>query len=138
MAAYDYAKAMIYLQSHHAIFISDDIKKPWPLITINTTSASNIDNFNPLLDQTKNELINLAIAGSRITPLLLVTEPELMLGLSSEFIAALGMNSLTYAIEAYVSIAANPVTDACALSAIKILNNALRLAVNYSLDLQAH
>lgn len=137
-AAYDYAKAMIYLQSHQSIFISNNIKKPWPLITINTTSASNIDNFNPLLDQTKNELINLAIAGTRITPLLSVTEPELMLGLSSEFIAALGMNCLTYAIEAYVSTAANPVTDACALSAVKILSNALRRAVNYSLDLQAH
>lgn len=134
-AAYDYAKAMIYLQSHQAISINDNVKKPWLLITINTTSASNINNFNPLIDQTKNELINLAIAGSRITPLLSVTEPELTLGLSSEFITELGMNSLTYAIEAYVSTAANPVTDICALSTIKILSNALRRAVNYSLDL---
>ena len=117
--AYNYAKAMIYLQSHQSIFINDNVKKPLPLITINTTSASNIDNFNPLIDQTRNELINLAIAGSLITPLLSVTEPELMLGLSSEFIAALGMNFLTYAIEAYVLTAANSVTDACALSASK-------------------
>lgn len=80
----------------------------------------------------------MAIAGLRIIPLLSVTEPELMLGLSSEFIAAFGMNFLTYAIEVYVSTAANPVTDACALSVIKILSNALCRAVNYLLDLQAH
>ncbi|MFS1537931.1 MAG: iron-containing alcohol dehydrogenase [Candidatus Phlomobacter fragariae] len=81
-------------------------------------------------------MINFAITGSRITPLLSVTEPELMLGLSSEIYCCLGMNSLTYAIEAYVLTTANPVTAACVLSAIKILSNALRRAVNYSLDLR--
>jgi alcohol dehydrogenase len=51
--------------------------------------------------------------------------------------AATGMDALTHAIEAYVSTAANPITDACALKAITLINDNLRQAVADGQDLQA-
>ena len=43
--------------------------------------------------------------------------------------AATGMDALTHAIEAYVSVDANPVTDAAAIQSIKLIANNLRQAV---------
>jgi alcohol dehydrogenase len=51
--------------------------------------------------------------------------------------AATGMDALTHAIEAYVSTAANPITDACALKAITLISNNLRLAVRDGSDIAA-
>ena len=47
------------------------------------------------------------------------------------------MDALTHAIEAYVSTAATPITDACALKAISLISENLRQAVDDGNDLQA-
>jgi alcohol dehydrogenase len=47
------------------------------------------------------------------------------------------MDALTHAIEAYVSTAANPITDACAIKAIELISANLRLAVRDGSDMAA-
>ena len=47
------------------------------------------------------------------------------------------MDALTHAIEAYVSTAANPITDACAIKAMELISQNLRQAVNDGKDLTA-
>jgi alcohol dehydrogenase len=64
-------------------------------------------------------------------------DPELTLDLPPAITAATGMDALTHAIEAYVSTAANPITDACALKAMTLISNNLRLAVRDGSDLAA-
>ncbi|MGL4673265.1 MAG: L-threonine dehydrogenase, partial [Wohlfahrtiimonas sp.] len=51
--------------------------------------------------------------------------------------AATGMDALTHAVEAYVSTAATPITDACAVKAIEIIHKSLRNAVNDGKDMAA-
>ena len=71
----------------------------------------------------------MAIVDKHVTPLLSVNDSSLMIGMPKSLTAATGMDALTHAIEAYVSIAATPITDACALKAVTMIAENLPLAV---------
>jgi len=47
------------------------------------------------------------------------------------------MDALTHAIEAYVSTASNPVTDACAIRAMKLISSYLPTAVEDGKNVKA-
>lgn len=73
----------------------------------------------------------------KVTPTISVDDPLLMLGMPKGLTAATGMDALTHAIEAYVSTASTPVTDACALHAMRLVSNYLRTAVLHGDNLEA-
>jgi alcohol dehydrogenase len=100
-----------------------------PLIAINTTSgtASEMTRFAIITDETRH--VKMAIVDWRTTPVLSVDDPDLMEGMPKGLTAATGMDALTHAVEAYVSTAATPVTDASALHAIKLIARYLPRAV---------
>lgn len=100
-----------------------------PLIAINTTAgtASEMTRFCIITDEEAH--IKMAIVDKHVTPLVAINDPELMMDMPKHLIAATGMDALTHAIEAYVSIIATPVTDACAEKAIELIANNLREAV---------
>ncbi|MNJ14898.1 Alcohol dehydrogenase 2 [compost metagenome] len=79
----------------------------------------------------------MAIVDRNVTPLLSVNDPALMVGMPKGLTAATGMDALTHAIEAYVSTAATPITDACAIKAIELISANLRQAVADGSDLKA-
>ncbi|MFM5508597.1 L-threonine dehydrogenase [Aeromonas rivipollensis] len=108
-----------------------------PLIAINTTAgtASEMTRFCIITDETRQ--VKMAIIDKHVTPLMSVNDPELMLAKPAGLTAATGMDALTHAIEAYVSTAATPVTDASAVMAIELIARHLRTAVNQGDDLQA-
>ena len=81
--------------------------------------------------------VKMAIVDRNVTPLLSVNDPELMVAMPKGLTAATGMDALTHAIEAYVSTAANPITDACAIKAMELISQNLRQAVNDGKDLTA-
>jgi alcohol dehydrogenase len=81
--------------------------------------------------------IKMAIVDKHVTPILSVNDPHLMAGMPKGLTAATGMDALTHAIEAYVSSAANPITDACALKAATMIAESLRDAVNDGQNMQA-
>lgn len=112
-------------------------KPQLPLIAINTTAgtASEMTRFCIITDEKRH--IKMAIVDRNVTPLMSVNDPELMLLKPKGLTAATGMDALTHAIEAYVSIAATPITDACALKAITLITNNLRTAVNHGDNLTA-
>lgn len=72
-----------------------------------------------------------------MTPTIAVDDPLLMVGMPKSLTAATGMDALTHAMEAYVSTASTPVTDACALHAIRLISAYLRSAVANGDDLDA-
>lgn len=116
----------------------DQSKKPMlPLIAINTTAgtASEMTRFCIITDEARH--IKMAIVDKHTTPIISVNDPELMLAKPASLTAATGMDALTHAIEAYVSIAATPITDAVALKAIELISNYLPVAVKKGDDLEA-
>jgi len=72
-----------------------------------------------------------------LTPLLSVNDASLMVGMPKSLTAATGMDALTHAIEAYVSVAATPITDACALKAMTMIAENLTVAVEDGSNMQA-
>jgi alcohol dehydrogenase len=113
------------------------IKAQMPLVAINTTAgtASEMTRFCIITDEARH--IKMAIVDKNTTPILSVNDPELMLEKPASLTAATGMDALTHAIEAYVSIAANPITDACAIKAIELIQANLINAVKHGDDIQA-
>lgn len=57
-----------------------------------------------------------------------ILDPELMLNLPPNVLAACGMDALTHAIESYTTWKANPVTDALNIYAIKLIGENIRTA----------
>jgi len=112
-------------------------KPQLPLISINTTAgtASEMTRFCIITDEDRH--IKMAIVDKNVTPLMSVNDPHLMAGMPKGLTAATGMDALTHAIEAYVSSAATPITDACALKAVTMITDSLRIAVNDGTDLPA-
>ena len=117
--------------------VDQSAKPQLPLIAINTTAgtASEMTRFCIITDEARH--VKMAIVDRNVTPLLSVNDPALMVAMPKGLTAATGMDALTHAIEAYVSTAANPITDACALKAIDMISNNLRQAVHDGSDLTA-
>ncbi|WP_127957964.1 L-threonine dehydrogenase [Serratia microhaemolytica] len=116
----------------------DRSEKPQlPMVAINTTAgtASEMTRFCIITDEARH--IKMAIVDKHVTPILSVNDPALMIAMPKGLTAATGMDALTHAVEAYVSSAANPITDACALKAITMIAQSLRDAVNDGNDKQA-
>ena len=108
-----------------------------PFIAINTTAgtASEMTRFC-IITNTSNH-VKMAIVDWRVTPNVAINDPLLMAGMPPALTAATGMDALTHAVEAYVSIIATPVTDACALMAIELIAKNLRAAVANGADMVA-
>ena len=108
-----------------------------PYIAINTTAgtASEMTRFT-IITNTSNH-VKMAIVDWRVTPDVAINDPLLMVDMPPALTAATGMDALTHAIEAYVSTAATPITDACALQAMRLIGQHLRKAVARGDDLEA-
>ena len=116
----------------------DKSTKPMPpYLAINTTAgtASEMTRFCIITDTSRK--VKMAIVDWRVTPNMAIDDPLLMMGMPPGLTAATGMDALTHAVEAYVSLAATPMTDACALKAIEMVANSLRAAVANGQDVQA-
>ncbi len=116
----------------------DKSTKPMPpFIAVNTTAgtASEMTRF-AVITNTSNH-VKMAIADWRSTPNVAINDPLLMVGMPPALTAATGMDALTHAVEAYVSVAATPLTDSAALMAIKLVANYLRAAVANGQNLEA-
>ncbi|EDY1996846.1 L-threonine dehydrogenase [Salmonella enterica subsp. diarizonae] len=112
-------------------------KPQLPMIAINTTAgtASEMTRFCIITDEERH--IKMAIVDKHVTPLLSVNDSSLMVGMPKSLTAATGMDALTHAIEAYVSVAATPITDACALKAVTMIAENLIVAVEEGSNAQA-
>ena len=99
-----------------------------PLMVIPTTAGtgSEVSQFTIITDTTRN--VKMLIASPYILPRVALVDPFMTLTMPQEITAATGLDALTHAIEAYVSVKAQPITNALALHAVKLISANLRQA----------
>lgn len=99
-----------------------------PVIAIPTTAGtgSEVTRFTVVTDTARDE--KMLIAGLGALPLAAVVDYELSTGLPPRATADTGVDSLTHALEAYVSRRANPTSDALAVAAMELIGRNIRTA----------
>ncbi|MFC5589897.1 iron-containing alcohol dehydrogenase [Sporosarcina soli] len=108
-----------------------------PIVCVNTTAGTASEVTRHCVITHAEKKIKYVIVSWRNTPLVSINDPELMVGKPPALTAATGIDALTHAVESYVSLGANPVTDAAAIQAIKLISQNLRQAVAYGQNLEA-
>ena len=99
-----------------------------PLIAIPTTAGtgSEVTQFTIITDTTRD--VKMLIASPSVMPRVALVDPMMTLLMPQGITAGTGLDALTHAIEAYVSVKAQPITDALALHAIRLISGNLRQA----------
>jgi alcohol dehydrogenase class IV len=129
----DTAKAMAILaagggkmRDYKAPFAAD--KGALPVIAIPTTAGtgSECTRFTIITDTERDE--KMLIAGLGALPLAAIVDYELTFSVPPRTTADTAIDSLTHALEAYVSKRANPLSDTLALSAMALIGGNIRTA----------
>jgi alcohol dehydrogenase class IV len=101
-------------------------KKGPPLVAIPTTAGtgSEVTPFTIITD-TRTD-VKMLIGSPFLIPDIAIVDPLLTLSMPQDITAATGIDALTHAIEAYVSVKAQPMSDIFSLSAIRLISGNLR------------
>lgn len=108
----------------------DRISKPLPpLVMVSTTagSGSEVSQFSVIVDTERQK--KMTIVSKSLVPDIAIIDPDVLATKSARLTASTGLDVLTHAIESYVSIAATPLTDVHAKSAIELSTLFLRPSV---------
>lgn len=130
----DTAKAVGVLMTHGGV-ISDyeglgKVTKPIAdLVAVPTTVGTGSEvTFWSVITDTKRRF-KMSIGSPLIAAKAALVDPDLVESLPPAIIASTGMDALTHAIEGYTCKAAEPITDACGIYAIKMIGDNIRDAV---------
>jgi lactaldehyde reductase len=108
-----------------------------PLVAINTTAGTAAEMTSNAVIIDSQRQVKEVIIDPNIIPDIAVDDASVMLDIPAGVTAATGMDALTHAIEAYVSVGAHPLTDANALEAIRLISQWLPKAVDDGQNLEA-
>ena len=122
--------AMRFMDIRKRICTFPDLGSKAMLITIPTTSGtgSEVTPFAVITDSATH--IKYPIADYALTPNMAIVDPDLVKTMPRGLAAASGIDALTHALEAYVSILATPFTNGIALETCKMIFDNLPKSVN--------
>ena len=101
---------------------------PAPLIAIPTTAGTGAEVTRNAVLMAEQEGVKVSLRSASAIAAAAIIDPELTYTLSPEVTASSGLDALTQCIEPYVSVQANPVSDAVAREGIRRASGALRRA----------
>jgi alcohol dehydrogenase class IV len=109
-------------------------KPQLPLVTVNTTAGTAAEMTIFAIVTNEEDETKYPIVDKNLTPIIAVNDSELMVAMPKFLTASTGMDALTHAVEAYVSTAATPITDASAIKAIELIAQNLKKVVDNGED----
>jgi alcohol dehydrogenase len=112
-------------------------KPSLPIITINTTGGSGAEVTDITIIEDESRKVKMTIMDPKMLPIMSVNDPMFMTTMPQEVTASSGMDTLTHAIEAFVSTEASPITDVLAIDAIRLVFGNLKRAYDNGNDLEA-
>jgi alcohol dehydrogenase class IV len=109
-------------------------RRQTPHLAVPTTAGtgSEVSLYIVVKDHARHEKMH--FMDDRIMPDAAILDPSVTLGMPRVLTAATGMDALTHAIEAYTSVNRNPIADALALQAIRLVGEFLATAVENGQD----
>ena len=107
------------------------------LICVPTTAGSGSEMTASAVITDNQNQIKLSVTHDYIVPKVALIDPMLHVGMPGMITATTGIDALTHAIEAYVSLNASVVSDAMALHAMRLIGKYLRTAVANGADIEA-
>ncbi len=110
---------------------------PAPIYAVPTTAGTGSEVTVAAIISDPDAGRKMMVADSRLVPEMAALDPTLMTGLPPAITAATGMDALTHAVEAYISLWATPYTDRMALAATAMIWQQLPRAWNDGSDLAA-
>lgn len=108
-----------------------------PLIAVPTTAGtgSEVTAFSVITDCSRN--YKLTVFSYELIPEYALLDPELLVSVPSNVAAACGVDAMVHAIEAYISTAASPFSDAMAEKALELIGGNIRRYVANRKDEEA-
>jgi len=104
-------------------------KEGLPFMAIPTTAGTGAEITNNAVLTDKERMVKKSIRSPYMIARLALIDPELTLSVPPRVTAYTGMDALTQAIESYLSLASNPISDTLALHAIELIFHNLPQAV---------
>jgi 1,3-propanediol dehydrogenase len=108
-----------------------------PLLMIPTTSGTGADVSQFCIVTDTERHVKLTIMGRALVPDVSITDPRLLTTMPEDLNAATGLDALTHGIEAFVSLAHNPLADTHALNAVGLVCRHLRSTIEEPAELAA-
>lgn len=108
-----------------------------PFVAIPTTAGTGAEVTRNAVLASPEHRVKVSMRSPLMLPTLAVIDPELTLDLPREVTAATGLDALTQLIEPFVSIRANPMTDALCREGMELVRRSLRRAWHDGHDREA-
>ena len=112
-------------------------RKLKPLIVIPTTAGTGSEVTLVAVIADLEKQVKLLFVSYFLQPDIAILDSRMTLSLPPAITAATGIDALSHAVEAYTCLAKNPLSDAHALSAIKLISSNIERAIHHPEDKQA-
>lgn len=123
------------LRDHQGMQMLSRLQTPHIVLPTTAGTGSEVTSGAVILDHEQGQKI--IIFEHFNTPRVAILDPRLTVSLPPHLTASTGMDAMTHAVESYVSSQRNPISDATALHAIRLIRAHLPRAVEDGQDLNA-
>lgn len=113
------------------------VNAPLPFIAIPTTAGTGTEVTRNAVLGSPAHGVKVSLRSPMMLPSLAIVDPELTYGLPPEITASSGLDALTQLIEPFVSVKANPMTDAICREGIRHAAKSLRTVYHNGADASA-
>ena len=112
-------------------------RAPFPCVAIPTTAGTGSEVTRNSVLTSREQRVKVSMRSPRMLPRVAIVDPELTLDLPPALTASTGLDALTQLIEPFVSVRANPMTDALCEDGIPRAARALPIAYHEGHDVEA-